>query len=90
MKWLGEVRQYSVHYCTLKAIDRVRTESALRAILNLKQDQILIFDLGTNEEAARQSSTFMGPEISEAESGRCWCEEPPAPVDGGGSMGPRR
>jgi CRISPR-associated protein Cas2 len=69
MKAFGEAWQYSVFYCTLKAIDRVRMENALREILNLKQDQVLILDLGANEEAARESSTFMGPGMPEAESG---------------------
>lgn len=69
MKAFGEAWQYSVFYCTLKAIDRVRMENALREILNLKQDQVLILDLGANEEVARESSTFMGPGMPEAESG---------------------
>lgn len=69
MKAFGEAWQYSVFYCTLKAIDRVRMENALREILNLRQDQVLILDLGANEEAARESSTFMGPGMPEAESG---------------------
>lgn len=69
MKAYGEPWQYSVFYCTLKAIDRVRMENALREILNLKQDQVLILDLGANEEAAREYSTFMGPGMPEAESG---------------------
>lgn len=69
MKAFGEAWQYSVFYCTLKAIDRVRMENALREILNLKQDQVLILDLGANEDAARESSTFMGPGMPEAEAG---------------------
>lgn len=69
MKAFGEAWQYSVFYCTLMAIDRVRMENALREILNLKQDQVLILDLGANEETARESSTFMGPGMPEAESG---------------------
>lgn len=69
MKAFGEAWQYSVFYCTLKAIDRVRMENALREILNLKQDQVLILDLGANEGAARESSTFMGPGMPEAEAG---------------------
>jgi CRISPR-associated protein Cas2 len=69
MKAFGEAWQYSVFYCTLKAIDRVRMENALREILNLKQDQVLILDLSANEEAAQESSTFMGPGMPEAQSG---------------------
>lgn len=69
MKAYGEPWQYSVFYCTLKAIDRVRLENAAREILNLKEDQLLIVDLGSNEQAARESSTFMGIGVPEAESG---------------------
>jgi CRISPR-associated protein Cas2 len=65
MKAYGEGWQYSVFYCTLKAIDRVRLENALREIVNLKEDQVLMVDLGANEEAARESSTFMGVGVPE-------------------------
>lgn len=68
-KAYGEPWQYSVFYCTLKAIDRVRLENALREIMNQKEDQVLIVDLGANEEAARESSTFMGAGVPEPESG---------------------
>lgn len=69
MKAYGEPWQYSVFYCTLKSIDRVRLENAAREILNLKEDQLLIVDLGGNEEAARESATVLGPGLPEAESG---------------------
>ncbi len=69
MKAYGEGWQYSVFYCTLKAIDRVRLENALREVMNQKEDQVLIVDLGANEEAARESSTFMGAGVPEPESG---------------------
>ncbi len=60
MKAFGESWQYSVFYCTLKDIDRVRMENALRAEVNLREDQVLIVDLGSNEDAAREASTFLG------------------------------
>ena len=69
MKAYGEPWQYSVFYCTLKAIDRVRLETALRETMNMKEDQILIVDLGGNEDAARESSTFLGVGTPEQESG---------------------
>jgi len=69
MKAYGEGWQYSVFYCTLKPIDRVRLENALREIMNLKEDQVLIVDLGANEEAARESSTFMGAGVPTQDSG---------------------
>ncbi len=69
MKAYGEPWQYSVFYCTLKSIDRVRLETALRETMNLKEDQVLIVDLGGNEDAARESSTFLGVGVPEQESG---------------------
>lgn len=69
MKAYGEPYQYSVFYCTLKAIDRVRLENAAREILNLKEDQFLIVDLGSNEEAARESFAVLGQGLPEADTG---------------------
>jgi CRISPR-associated protein Cas2 len=69
MKAYGEAWQYSVFYCTLKPIDRVRLENALRETLNLKEDQVLIVDMGGNEEAARESAAVLGPALPEAEGG---------------------
>lgn len=69
MKAYGEPWQYSIFYCTLKDIDRVRLESQLRGTVNLKEDQVLIVDLGSNEHAARQSAVVLGPSLPEADSG---------------------
>jgi len=69
MKAYGEAWQYSVFYCTLKPIDRVRLENDLRDVVNLKVDQVLIVDLGGNEDSARQASTFLGANALEQEGG---------------------
>lgn len=69
MKAYGEPWQYSVFYCTLRAIDRVRLENAAREILNLKEDQLLIVDLGSNEDAARESAKVVGQSLPEAVGG---------------------
>lgn len=69
MKAYGEPWQYSVFYCTLRAIDHVRLQNAAREILNLREDQLLIVDLGSNEEAARESALVLGQGLPEAESG---------------------
>ncbi len=69
MKAYGEAWQYSVFYCTLKPIDRVRLENALREVVNLKVDQVLIVDLGANEETARESATVLGSSLPEQECG---------------------
>lgn len=69
MKAFGESWQYSIFYCMLKDIDRVRMENALRAEVNLKEDQVLIVDLGSNEEAAREAATTLGPGLPRQEDG---------------------
>lgn len=69
MKAYGEPWQYSVFYCTLKAIDRVRLENAAREIMHLKEDQLLIVDLGSNEGAAREAAMVVGQSLPEGESG---------------------
>jgi CRISPR-associated protein Cas2 len=69
MKAYGEAWQYSVFYCCLKAIDRVRMETVLREIMNLKEDQVLMVDLGSNEVAAREAAKTLGPGPPEPESG---------------------
>lgn len=69
MKAYGEAWQYSVFYCTLKPIDRVRLENALREVVNLKEDQVLIVDLGSNEDGARESATTLGPAPPPQEDG---------------------
>ncbi|MCL2641191.1 MAG: CRISPR-associated endonuclease Cas2 [Phycisphaerales bacterium] len=69
MKAYGEAWQYSVFYCTLKSIDRVRLENALRELLNLKEDQVLIVDLGSNEHDARESAAVLGAALPEMDSG---------------------
>lgn len=69
MKTYGEPWQYSVFYCTLRAIDRVRLEAALRETVHLREDQVLIVDLGSNEAAAREAATVLGQSLPEQESG---------------------
>ena len=73
MKAYGEAWQYSVFYCTLKPIDRVRLENDLREVVNLKVDQVLIIDLGGNEDSAREASTFLGANTPEQEGGTVVC-----------------
>jgi hypothetical protein len=48
---------------------RSRVETVLRETVNLKVDQVLIMDLGRNEEAARESATVLGPAMPVQESG---------------------
>jgi CRISPR-associated protein Cas2 len=59
-KGYGETWQYSIFFCILKPVDRVRLQTELEAVMNLKEDQVLIIDLGTNEETARANAVSLG------------------------------
>jgi CRISPR-associated protein Cas2 len=65
----GEWWQYSVFFCILKEIDRVRMQTQLEECMNLKEDKCLIIDLGANEETARETMTALGASLPKGESG---------------------
>jgi CRISPR-associated protein Cas2 len=63
MKGYGEHWQLSVFFCVLKAIDRVRLEAAIMRVVNQREDQVMILDLGPDEEAARRAAFTIGPPL---------------------------
>ena len=63
LKGFGESWQYSVFFCCLRSIDRVRMQTALEAELNLKEDQCLILDLGGDETMAREAAVTLGESL---------------------------
>lgn len=67
-KAYGEPWQYSVFYCVLSAIERVRLERDLAQIINHAEDQVLIIDLGLRDDAVRSTVTTLGPSLPEAAS----------------------
>jgi len=67
MKGYGEHWQFSVFFCILKDIDRVRMQVDLEAEMNLKEDQALVVDLGPDEEAARKAATVIGQPLPQVE-----------------------
>ena len=69
MKGHGEHWQLSVFFCVLKDIDRVRMQTQLEEAMNLKEDQTMIFDLGPDEDAARQAATVLGPSLPRGDKG---------------------
>ncbi len=69
MKGFGEPWQYSVFFCVLRDIDRVRMETAVRDKMNVKEDQALIVDLGADEEEARETVKVLGPGLPRLERG---------------------
>lgn len=69
LKGYGEAWQFSVFFCVLKDIDRVRLQSDLEEQMNLKEDQTMILDLGPNEEEARKAATVIGQSLPDQDSG---------------------
>ena len=69
MKGHGEHWQYSVFFCVLRDIDRVRMQTHLEGAMNLKEDQALILDLGPDEQTARDAATVLGPALPQGRRG---------------------
>ena len=69
MKGHGEHWQFSIFFCVLKSIDRVRMQSALEEAMNLAEDQTMIIDLGPDEATARAAATVLGPSLPRNEQG---------------------
>lgn len=63
MKGYGEHWQFSVFFCTLKDIDRVRLQSDIESEMNLKEDQVIIIDMGSNEDTARNAAMVLGQSL---------------------------
>jgi len=63
MKSYGEPWQYSVFFCVLKNIDRVRMQSDLEDEMNLKEDQTMILDLGGDQEDVRDTVSVLGQSL---------------------------
>ena len=60
MNGFGEPAQYSVFICDLSPKERALLATALTEILNLKEDRVLIVDMGPSEGRGRESFTTMG------------------------------
>ena len=69
LKGYGESWQFSIFFCVLKDIDRVRLQADLEERMNLKEDQTVILDLGPNERKARKAVTVIGQPLPEQDSG---------------------
>jgi CRISPR-associated protein Cas2 len=69
LKGYGEPWQFSVFFCVLKDIDRVRLQADLETQMNLKEDQAMIIDMGPNEKEARDAAAVIGQSLPEPDSG---------------------
>lgn len=69
LKGYGEAWQFSIFFCVLKDIDRVRLQTDLEEHMNQKEDQAVILDLGSDEKEAREAVTVIGQPLPKQESG---------------------
>jgi CRISPR-associated protein Cas2 len=69
LKGYGEAWQFSVFFCVLREIDRVRLQADLEQEMNLKEDQAMIVDLGADEKQAREAASVIGQPLPEQPSG---------------------
>ncbi len=69
MKGHGEHWQYSVFFCVLKSIDRIRMQTELEEAMDLTEDQTMIIDLGADEDRARQAAVVLGPSLPQRDKG---------------------
>jgi CRISPR-associated protein Cas2 len=65
----GKPWQLSVFWCVLSKIERVRLQSALEAVMNQKDDQIIIVDMGGDEDSARDAVCTLGQATPTRECG---------------------
>ncbi len=56
----GEPLQYSVFLCDLSPMELLKMEKALRAVMNLKEDALLVANLGPVEGTAEERIRFLG------------------------------
>lgn len=68
-KGYGETWQYSIFFCVIKPIDRVRLQTELEEVMNMREDQILIIDLGSDETTARAQAVAIGQPMDEVREG---------------------
>jgi len=64
MHGFGDPIQYSVFKCDLSPTERVLLLAALRDLINLRRDRVMIIRLGTVDEPAEQRVEFLGPPLA--------------------------
>ncbi len=60
LRGFGDHLQYSVFRCELSAAERVKLEAALSPIINHKEDQVLLVDIGPAEGRGQRAFTALG------------------------------
>ena len=67
MNGFGDPLQYSVFACDLSAKERVLLEEALTELINLKEDRVLIIDLGPAAGRGNAAVKALGRQIKPVE-----------------------
>ena len=70
MKGYGDPLQYSVFQCDLSASERILMVEALSAIINLREDQVMLINIGPAENRGRQSVETLGRALPQGEIDR--------------------
>ncbi len=70
MKGYGDPLQYSVFQCDLSASERVLMIDALSDIINQREDQVMLINIGPAENRGRQSIETLGRALPEGEIDR--------------------
>lgn len=65
----GESWQYSVFFCVLSDIERVRLERDLSQVIHHRMDQVMLIDLGKNEGGIRNGVVVLGVALPEGNDG---------------------
>jgi len=60
LQFYGERVQYSVFIVDGRPADFVRLRAALKALIDVGADRVLLCDLGGRDEAARRAMTYLG------------------------------
>lgn len=60
----GDPIQYSVFKCDLSPVERVLLLGALRELINLRQDRVMIVRLGGVDEPAEHRVEFLGAPLA--------------------------
>ncbi len=60
MRGFGDSLQYSVFSCDLSAKERVMLEEALTAVINVREDRVLIVDTGPAEARGTKAIRALG------------------------------
>ncbi|MFZ4984434.1 MAG: CRISPR-associated endonuclease Cas2 [Blastocatellia bacterium] len=70
MKGYGDPLQYSVFQCDLSASERILMVEALSAIINQREDQVMLINIGPAENRGRQSVETLGRALPQGEIDR--------------------